>query len=125
MSMIFVHLQDKRAVFQIFIALLRFSFDSPLYKNNIEINLKALEYMGMDWIQVAWKWIHLIRNQEPVGSINLNEFLDYLRYNPLLHSSASCSPSVCSSWKWWTEAVGGENSLHFISTQATTYERLC
>jgi len=32
MSIIAVNLQDNRAVFQIFIALLRFSFDSPSYK---------------------------------------------------------------------------------------------
>src|SRR5215510_4411036 len=31
MSIIVVNLQDNRAVFRIFIALLRFSFDSPLY----------------------------------------------------------------------------------------------
>jgi hypothetical protein len=31
MSIIVVNLQDNRAVFRIFIALLRFSFDSPSY----------------------------------------------------------------------------------------------
>jgi len=31
MSIIFVNLQDKRSVFQIFIALLRFSFDPPSF----------------------------------------------------------------------------------------------
>jgi len=53
--------------------------------------------MGMDWIQVVWKWIYLKRSHEPVGSINGNEFLDYLSYYLLLHSSVSCSLSVCSS----------------------------
>ena len=33
MSIIVVNLQDSRALFQIIIALLRFSFDSPLYVN--------------------------------------------------------------------------------------------
>ena len=46
----------------------------------------------MDWIQVAWKWIHLKCKHEPVGSINGNEFLDYLSYSLLLHNSCILFP---------------------------------
>jgi hypothetical protein len=53
--------------------------------------------MSMDWIQGAWKWIHLKRNHEPVGSRNGNEFFNYLGYYLLLHSFVSCSLSVRSS----------------------------
>ena len=37
------------------------------YKNNIKINLKAIEYMDMDRIQVACKWICSKWNHEPLG----------------------------------------------------------
>jgi len=37
MSIIVVNLQDNRAVFRIFIALLKFAFDSPSYKSNFMI----------------------------------------------------------------------------------------
>ena len=36
MSIIVVNLQDNRAVFRIFIALLKFSFDSPCYVREVE-----------------------------------------------------------------------------------------
>jgi len=42
MSIIIVNLQDNRAVFRIFIALLRFSLDSPSYKNQIKLKFSNL-----------------------------------------------------------------------------------
>ena len=43
MSIIVVNLQDNRAVFRIFIALLRFPFDSPSYNNAVVDNYGRLK----------------------------------------------------------------------------------
>jgi hypothetical protein len=44
MSIIVVNLQDNQAVFQIFIALLRFSFDSPSYVGSL---VTAYQLLGL------------------------------------------------------------------------------
>jgi hypothetical protein len=45
MSISVVNLQDNRAVFRIFIALLRFSFDSPSYKHNAMGDVCRTQYI--------------------------------------------------------------------------------
>ena len=47
MSITVVNLQDNRAVFRIFIALLRFSFDFPSYKSNyVRVTAEPSQFVG-------------------------------------------------------------------------------
>jgi len=49
MSIIVVNLQDNRAVFRIFIALLNLSFDSPSYVVGVEHELAKSAFRNSAW----------------------------------------------------------------------------
>jgi len=58
MSIIVVNLQDNQAVFRIFIALLRFSFDSPMYMGCILIEQPSAGHRYLTQAQTAYNVIN-------------------------------------------------------------------
>ena len=63
MSIIFVNLQDRRAVFQIFIALLRFSFDCPLYRQYHNIDSKHWSSFYVPQFEVFYVQLEELQNK--------------------------------------------------------------